>query len=79
MAILILNEPELVGSHRIKWFQILLSNTNNSLSIVNTMLYPNKKVTEWEIAKTEVENEMEIFIALRKYNTCRQHEEDNYC
>ena len=28
-----------------------------------------QKVTEWEITKTEVENEMEIFLTLTKYNT----------
>ena len=32
-------------------------------------------VTEWEITKMEVENEMEIFITSTKYNTCPQHEE----
>ena len=36
-----------------------------------------QKVTEWEITKTEVGNEMEIFITLTKYNTCRWHEEGN--
>ena len=30
---------------------------------------PWQKVTEWEITKTEVVNEMEIFITLKKYNT----------
>ena len=33
------------------------------------------KVNEWEITKMEVRNEMEIFIALTKYNTHQQHEE----
>ena len=31
----------------------------------------------WEIITTEVENEMEIFKTLRKYNTYQQHEEGN--
>ena len=43
------------------------------------MLWPNKKVTEWEVTKTEVGNEMEIFITLTKYNTCQWCEEGNYC
>ena len=34
-----------------------------------------QKVTEWEITKTEVGNEMEIFITLNKYNTRQQREE----
>ena len=34
-----------------------------------------QKVTEWDITKTEVGNEMEIFITLTKYNTLQQHEE----
>ena len=33
------------------------------------------KVTEWEITKTEVGNEMEIFIPLTNYNTHQQGEE----
>ena len=35
------------------------------------------KVTEWEITKTEVGNEMEIFITT-KYNTCQQCEEGTH-
>ena len=38
-----------------------------------------QKVTEWEIAKTEVGNKMEIFITLTKYNTYQQREEGNRC
>ena len=38
----------------------------------------HKKVTEWEITKMEVGNEMEVFITLTKYNTCQQHE-GNHC
>ena len=34
-----------------------------------------QKVTECEIIKTKVGNEMEIFITLTKYNTCQQGEE----
>ena len=30
--------------------------------------------TEWEITKTEVGNEMEIFITLTKYNTQQRRE-----
>ena len=30
-----------------------------------TVLQPNKNVTEWEITKTKVGNEMEIFITLK--------------
>ena len=33
------------------------------------------KVTEWEITKMKVGNEMEIFIILTKYNTCQRQEE----
>ena len=34
-------------------------------------------ITEWEITKMEAGNEMEIFIALTKYNTCQWCEEGN--
>ena len=43
------------------------------------MLQPNKKVTKWKITKTEVGNEIEIFITLTKYNTCQRSEEGNRC
>ena len=38
-----------------------------------------KKVTEWEIVKTEAGNEMEIFITLNKYNTRQQCENSTLC
>ena len=38
-----------------------------------------QKVTEWEIAKTGIGNEMEIFITLTKYNTRQRCEEGNHC
>ena len=34
--------------------------------VYNWLLWPKKKVTEWEIIKTEVGNEMEIFMTLTK-------------
>ena len=34
-----------------------------------------QNVAEWEITKTEVGNEMEIFIALTKYNTHQRRDE----
>ena len=39
----------------------------------------SQNVTEWEITKTEVENEMKIFITLTKYNTCQRRGEGNCC
>ena len=42
-----------------------------------SLLKPNKKVTECEITKTEVGNEIKIFITLIKYNTCQRREEGN--
>ena len=39
------------------------------------MLYPNKKVTEWEITKTKVGNKIEIFMNLKKYNNRQRREE----
>ena len=44
-------------------------NIVNLLSICGNL---TKKVTKWEINKTEVENEIEIFITLAKYNTYQQ-------
>ena len=37
--------------------------------LISMLLLPKKNVFEWEITKTEVGNEMEIFITLTKYNT----------
>ena len=34
-----------------------------------------KEFTKWEKNKTEVENEIEIFITLTKYNICQRREE----
>ena len=34
-----------------------------------------KKVTEWEIIKTEARNKMEVFITLTEYNTHPPREE----
>ena len=36
-------------------------------------------VIEWEITKTEIENEMEIFITPTKHNSCQQREEGTRC
>ena len=38
-----------------------------------------QKVTEWEITKTGVVNEIEIFIVLNKFNTHQQREEGTHC
>ena len=59
--------------HLVAWFQVFLSNTKIYMAS-NILLV----VTEWEITKTEVENEMEIFIASTKYNTRQQPEKSTH-
>ena len=44
---------------------------------LNNSAVTQQKVIEWEITKTEVGNEMEIFITLTKYNTYQWREEGN--
>ena len=51
------------------WYLLLLS-----LFAILSVL-SQQKIAEWEITKTEVGNEVEIFIILTKYNTQQQHEE----
>ena len=48
-------------------------NVNN----VYLFLLRFQKVTEWEINKMEVGNEIEIYITLTKYNIHQWHEEGN--
>ena len=55
-----LNQPELIFLYAVKWFQVFLS------------VVIKRKITEWEITKTEVWKEMETFITLNKYNTRQQ-------
>ena len=47
--------------------------------VSSVLLLPNKKVTEREITKTKVGNEIEIFITLTKYNTCQWYEGSKCC
>ena len=42
---------------------------NRHLAIIHLFVVTLRKITKWEITKTEVENEMKILIALTKYNT----------
>ena len=49
--------------------QIITIQRNNYLKPYKYIVVTYKKVTEWEITKTEVENEMESFITSTKYNT----------
>ena len=50
----------------------------NALTI-RLMVVIKQSITEWKITKREIGNEMEIFIALTKYNTCLLREEGNRC
>ena len=44
------------------------------INIIKTVV-TKQEVTEWEISKIQVGNEIEIFITLTKYNTCQPCEE----
>ena len=61
--------------HPIKTDYLVLSITKlNIKTVVN-----KQKVSKWKITKTEVVNEIEIFIILTKYNTRKRREEGTHC
>ena len=59
--------PNITFKTKFKKFIFVLLNYSSVVTKQN--------VTEWEITKTKVGNEMEIFITLTKYNTHQHHEE----
>ena len=49
------------------------------LTWISVDVVTKQKITECKITKTEVRNEIEIFVTITKYNTRQGHEESKHC
>ena len=58
---------------------IYMEVNNGKASENKEKMKKKQKVTEWGITKTVVENKIEIFMALTKYNTHQRREESTHC